>query len=135
MFLISSTNSHSTFDLNEDLQMLEVFCIPVGLPLSGADWTHCRTRCVRRHGNQKNPFPNWSKCFCIPVGLPRSGVEWTDWRIRGEQRQGNQKNAFPNTTSRMDFRNTRMSLFGEKGNKNEMKLERELLCDFPNDSN
>jgi hypothetical protein len=53
----------------------------------------------------------------------------------GEQRQGNQKNAFPNTTSRMDVRKARMSLSGEKGNKNERKLERELLWHFLNGSN
>jgi hypothetical protein len=72
------------------------------------------------------------KFVFIPVGIPRSGVEWTDCRIRGEQRHGNQKNPFPNTTSRTDVRKARINLFGEKGNKNEMKLERELLCHFPN---
>jgi hypothetical protein len=71
--------------------------------------------------------------FCIPVGGPRSGEEWTDCRIRGEQRHPNQRNPFPNTTSRMDVRKARMSLFGEK--KNKKKLERELLCHFTNGLN
>jgi hypothetical protein len=79
-------------DIDEDFQSFEVFCIPVGIPLSGEEWMNCRTRGEQRHGNQKNPFPN--------------------------------------TTSRMDVRNTRMSLFGEK--KKKKKLERELLCHFPN---
>jgi hypothetical protein len=37
----------------------------------------------------------------------------------------------------MDVRKARMSLFGEKGNKNknERKLERELLWHFSNGSN
>jgi hypothetical protein len=67
--------------------------------------------------HQKNQFPNWLKCSCIPVGIPRSGAGQTDCGIRGEERHGNQKNSFPNTTSRMDVRKARMSLFGEKKKK------------------
>jgi uncharacterized protein YaiL (DUF2058 family) len=45
--------------------------------------------------------------------------------------EGSQKNQFSNRRERMDVREARVSLFGEK----KKKLERELLCHFPNGLN
>jgi hypothetical protein len=74
--------------------------------------------------------------FCSPVGIPLSGAEWTDCRTRASNATETKRTRFPKQLhGRMDVRKARMSLFGEKKNKNERKLERDLLCDFPNGSN
>jgi hypothetical protein len=136
MFLISSTNSHSAFDLNEDLQMFEVFCIPVGFLVPGRSGPTAGLGVCDAPATKRTRFLIGRSVFVFRFGFLFPGRNGpTAGFGRATPRKPKELVSQNNFTDGCQKHQNESVWRKEKKTKNKKKLERDLLCHFPNGSN